>query len=74
MSRRTGGRSAGKPPAARRFIYKTGLCEGTHVMTLQGSLPVEYLVGGDRVVTRNGAPAPCATWPAAPCAMWPAAR
>ncbi len=55
MSSRTGGRSAGNPPAARRFTYKTGLCEGTHVMTLQGSLPVEYLVGGDRVVTRNSA-------------------
>ena len=64
MSSRTGGRSAGKPPAARRFIYKTGLCEGTHVMTLQGSLPVEYLVGGD-AWSRATAPAPCATWPAA---------
>lgn len=55
MSSRTGGRGAGKPPVKRRFIYKTGLCEGTQVMTLQGNLPVEYLAAGDRVVTRNGA-------------------
>ena len=54
MSSSTGGRNAGKPPAAQRFNYKTGLCEGTQVMTLDGNLPVEYLAAGDRVVTRNG--------------------
>lgn len=36
-------------------MYKTGLCEGTHVMTLDGNLPVEYLCEGDMVLTRNGA-------------------
>lgn len=55
MSGMTSGRNAGVNPGGRRFIYKTGLCEGTHIMTLEGNLPVEYLVTGDRVVTRNGA-------------------
>lgn len=36
-------------------MYKTGLCEGTNVMTLDGNLPVEYLCEGDMVITNNGA-------------------
>ncbi len=32
-----------------------GLVAGTHVMTMDGDLPVEYLTPGDRVLTRNGA-------------------
>ncbi len=34
---------------------KSGLCEGTHIATLAGHLPVEYLSEGDRIITRNGA-------------------
>ena len=55
MSEMTQGRFAGQASGKRNFIYKTGLCEGTHVMTLDGNLPVEYLVTGDRVLTRSGA-------------------
>ncbi|MGR3661969.1 MAG: Hint domain-containing protein [Paracoccaceae bacterium] len=54
MSVMTPGRDAGQRSGARHFIYKTGLCEGTHVMTVEGHLPVEYLATGDRVVTRAG--------------------
>lgn len=54
MSEMTTGRETGHGPVKRRFIYKTGLCEGTHVMTQEGSLPVEYLTVGDRVRTRAG--------------------
>lgn len=32
-----------------------GLVIGTKVLTMQGELPVEFLVAGDRVITRNGA-------------------
>lgn len=32
-----------------------GLAIGTQVMTLDGSLPVEYLAPGDRIITRIGA-------------------
>ncbi len=39
---------------ARTFTYKTGLCEGTSVMTSEGALPVEYLIAGDRIVTASG--------------------
>lgn len=31
-----------------------GLLAGTHVLTADGALPVEYLGPGDRIVTRNG--------------------
>ncbi len=54
MSSRTLGRKAGQRPGTRRYIYKTGLCEGTHVMTTVGNMPVEYLMAGDRVMTSNG--------------------
>ncbi len=54
MSLRTSGRSAGKRPVRRHFLYKTGLCEGTTIQTQQGDLPVEYLSAGDRVMTRQG--------------------
>ena len=55
MSSKTAERGAGKPPVRRRIISKTGLCEGTQVMTLHGNLPVKYLVADDRMITRNGA-------------------
>ena len=45
FSRSAGG--AGSPPAA-------GMLVGTMVRTLEGVLPVEYLVPGDRFVTRSG--------------------
>lgn len=45
FSRSAGG--AGSPPAA-------GMLVGTMVRTLEGVLPVEYLVPGDRIVTRSG--------------------
>ena len=32
----------------------TGICAGTLIMTLDGELPVEHLVPGDRVITRDG--------------------
>lgn len=35
--------------------HPTGIAMGTRVMTLQGSLPVEFLAPGDRVITRSGA-------------------
>ncbi len=54
MSSRTPGRSSGLGAGVRRFIYKTGLCEGTNVKTTEGNLPVEYLATGDRVVTATG--------------------
>jgi len=54
MSAMTKERSVGQSPARRRYIYKTGLCEGTHVMTLDGNLPVEYLCRGDMIITREG--------------------
>ena len=32
----------------------TGICAGTLIMTLDGETPVEQLVAGDRVITRDG--------------------
>lgn len=32
----------------------TGICAGTLIMTMDGELPVEQLVAGDRVITRDG--------------------
>ena len=55
MSAMTEGRNTGTNPVRRQYPYKTGLCEGTHVMTLDGNLPVEYLCEGDMVITRSGA-------------------
>jgi Hint domain len=54
MSSRTTGRKTGQRPGVRRFIYKTGLCEGTNIMTTEGNLPVEYLHAGDRLITDRG--------------------
>lgn len=34
--------------------YEGGIALGTHVLTADGSLPVEYLQAGDRIVTRSG--------------------
>lgn len=35
-------------------VSDTGICSGTAIMTLDGELPVEHLVAGDRVITRDG--------------------
>ena len=42
-------------PLATRRTRPTGLVAGTLVQTDSGDLPVEYLLAGDRVLTRNGA-------------------
>ena len=55
MSAMTEGRNTVATAVRRRFPYKTGLCEGTQVMTLDVNLPVEYLCEGDMIVTRSGA-------------------
>jgi hypothetical protein len=34
--------------------YADGIALGTHVLTADGTLPVEYLEAGDRIVTRSG--------------------
>lgn len=45
----TGARTVPLTPSA------TGICEGAHVMTMDGHLPIEYLLLGDRVITDAGA-------------------
>lgn len=37
-----------------------GVAAGTHIMTLDGALPVEFLEPGDRIITRSGARVLCA--------------
>jgi len=41
-------------PRASRRSRPTGLAAGTPVMTTEGEMPVEYLMAGDRILTRNG--------------------
>lgn len=36
-------------------LLVAGMAAGTRIRTLDGELPVEYLVPGDRIVTRSGA-------------------
>jgi hypothetical protein len=43
------------PGYARDRVPQAGLAPGTIVFTLDGALPVEVLVPGDRIVTRSGA-------------------
>lgn len=40
--------------AAARSLAIDGLLAGTQVRTLDGTLPVEYLSPGDRIITRTG--------------------
>ncbi|NEY88795.1 Hint domain-containing protein [Tabrizicola oligotrophica] len=40
--------------SAQEIFAGTGLVQGTPVLTLDGELPVEFLMPGDRVITRNG--------------------
>ena len=41
-------------PVLSRRARPTGLTEGTLIQTAEGPLPVEYLLGGDRIVTQRG--------------------
>jgi hypothetical protein len=45
--------TASKDVADQTFFG--GMAAGTRIRTLEGELPVEYLVPGDRIVTRSGA-------------------
>jgi hypothetical protein len=42
-------------PAPVESEALSGVLAGTHVLTLDGEIPVEFLNEGDRVITRNGA-------------------
>lgn len=57
MAKATTGRDAGDKPGGRQTIYDQvgGIAQGAEVLTLDGALPVEYLMPGDRVITRTGA-------------------
>lgn len=59
MSRVTEGRETGVTPGPRRCVQTqaTGaaIAQGAGILTLDGSLPVEYLNPGDLIVTRAGA-------------------
>ncbi len=50
-SRGTGTASDAPTPSAR--ISRTGIPAGTTVLTLDGMIPVEHLMDGDRVITRD---------------------
>jgi hypothetical protein len=54
MAATSTGRTTGQKAGVRRFIYKTGLCEGTNIATREGNLPVEYLTTDDWVKTPSG--------------------
>ncbi|WP_068304973.1 Hint domain-containing protein [Pararhodobacter sp. CCB-MM2] len=41
-------------PRVTRRSRPTGLTEGTMVMTSEGAIPVEFLLSGDKILTRNG--------------------
>ncbi len=57
MAKAITGRVAGDQPGARQTICNEcgGIAQGAEVLTLDGALPVEYLMPGDRVITRTGA-------------------
>jgi len=50
-SRGTGTASDAPTPSAR--MSRTGICAGTTVLTLDGLIPVDHLMDGDRVITRD---------------------
>lgn len=39
---------------AQEIFAEAGLLQGTPVLTLDGELPVEFILPGDRVITRSG--------------------
>jgi hypothetical protein len=47
--------AAGHTFAPRRAMFQHGLAAGTPVLTLAGAIPVEHLMPGDRIITRDGA-------------------
>jgi hypothetical protein len=55
MSQITMGRAADQASDAALEVYEIELVAGTPVLTLDGALPVEHLLPGDRVITRSGA-------------------
>lgn len=48
------GKSFPRAVTRAKFDDSGALDQGTEVLTLDGSLPVEYLSPGDRIITRNG--------------------
>jgi hypothetical protein len=54
MAEITLGRTAG-PVDARSEMPVCGIAAGTMVLTLAGTMPVEFVAPGDRVITRSGA-------------------
>ena len=54
MQSQIAARMAGIGVVQPRLGSRSGICSGTHIMTLDGHLPVELLSSGDRVITRNG--------------------
>lgn len=50
-SRGTG--TAPDAPTLSSTTSRTGICAGTTVLTLDGLIPVEHLMDGDRVITRD---------------------
>ena len=53
MKPKTVGRIEGKPLETRRVESVNGLTPCTQILTLDGSLPVEVLAAGDKIITRN---------------------
>ncbi len=49
----------------------TGLCEGTMVLTLDGEIPVQHLVEGDRIVTNDRTVVPLKTLSAQAAIVFP---
>lgn len=53
MEPKTAGGESGHRPAPRPDTCGAGLVAGTCVLTLDGDLPVDHLVPGDRLITRD---------------------
>jgi len=52
MKPKTVGRDYGQSPVQAQHLI-TGVMPGSIILTLDGEMPVEHLVPGDRVITRN---------------------
>ncbi len=53
MEPKTAGRESGQYPALRRDVRGVGIVAGTCLLTLDGELPVDHLMPGDRLITRD---------------------
>ncbi|WP_323784674.1 Hint domain-containing protein [Thalassovita sp.] len=53
MKPKTVGRNDGRMTARRHVESSNGIMPGTLILTLDGALPVETLVPGDKIITRN---------------------